>query len=141
MKILKSFIVIVFLTHTIAIQAHGVKLSAEEKALVITFRMSKYLQLTKEQKSGIMKIHQNAFEKMDLAKQQFRENKEMLKKSRKEIFATRNAELEKILSKEQFAIFTQKQKEEKEIMKKEHEARKAAREKKNRDNKTAPAQK
>jgi hypothetical protein len=125
MKILKSFIACLFLTSTMAIQAHGIKLSAEEKALVITFRMDKYLQLTEPQKTSVMKINQNAFEKMALAHQQFKEDKKMLQKSRKEIFDTRNSDLEKTLTKEQFETFKQKQKEEMEQRKKEQERRKA----------------
>lgn len=128
MKILKSFIAALFIMTAMASQAHGMKLSAEEKAMVLTLRMSKYLQLTEAQNTEIIKIHQTAFEKMDLARLQFKENKPMLQKSRKEIFSTRDAELEKILSKEQFETFKQKRKEEKEKMKKEQDARKAARE-------------
>jgi hypothetical protein len=131
MKILKSFIAALFLTATFAMQAHGMKLTAEERALVITFRMSKYIQLTEAQKTEIMKIHQIAFEKMDIARQEFKGDRTMLLKSRKEIFATRDKELGKILSKEQFDIFKQKQKEQQEKMKKEMEARKAARALKN----------
>ena len=127
MKILKLFIALALLTATFPMQARGQNLSAEEKAMVLTHRMSKYMTFTEAQKTEVMKIHQTAFEKMDVAKQQFKDNKEMLKKSRKEIMSTRNAELEKVLTKEQFATFKQKQKEEKEKMKKEHEARKAAR--------------
>ncbi len=100
--------------------------------------MSKYLQLTEAQKTEIMKIHQNAFEKMDIARQQFANDKPMMKKARKEIFETRKTELQKILTKEQFDTYVAKQKEEHEKMKKEKEARKAAHEKRKAEKVPAP---
>ncbi len=127
MKIFKSFVVIFFLFTTLSNQAHGTRLSAEERALVLTFRMSKYLQLTELQKTEIMKIHQTSIETLDQAKLQFRENKEMLKKSIKKIYIEQNAELQKILTKEQFETYKLKQIAERDRIKK---ARKTMREQK-----------
>lgn len=124
MKTLKLFIATLLLLSTVAVKARGMQLSAEERALVITFRMSKYLQLTDAQKAEIMKINQNAFEKMDIARREFKEDKAMLRKSRKEISQTREKELGKTLTKEQFDLYKQKQKEQQEKIRKEMEARK-----------------
>ena len=99
MKIFKSFLVLALLTLALATQAHMQQLSAEERALVLTFRMSQYLQLNESQKSEIMKAHQQFFEQMEVAKQQFGDQREMLKKRRRELFIARNTEFQKVLSK------------------------------------------
>ncbi|MCX6189874.1 MAG: hypothetical protein NTW54_09810 [Bacteroidetes bacterium] len=129
MKIFKSFLVLALLTLALATQAHMQQLSAEERALVLTFRMSQYLQLNESQKSEIMKAHQQFFEQMEVAKQQFGDQREMLKKRRRELFIARNTEFQKVLSKEQFERYTLKQKEEHQRMEMKREERKAAYEK------------
>lgn len=120
---------LLFIGVGISSQARAQKLTSEEKALVLTFRMSKYLQLTEVQKTAIMKIHQQAIEQMEAANHTYCDNKEALRKAKKDIMTQRNAELQKVLSADQFALFQQKQKEAKAQMQKDREAarnRKAA---------------
>lgn len=129
MKIIKTLMLLLFIGVGISSQARAQKLSSEEKALVLTFRMSKYLQLTEVQKTSIMKIHQQSIEQMEAAQHQYCDNKEALRKAKKEIMTQRNVELQKVLSADQFALYQQKQKEAKAQMQKDREAarnRKAA---------------